>query len=57
MTADKPNRSYKAQTTYLTPLAHGQLNNLSKRLRIPKAVLLREAVDMLLAKYGTAEGA
>jgi hypothetical protein len=31
---------------------HGALRELSDRTRVPLAAYLREAVDMLLAKYG-----
>jgi predicted DNA-binding protein len=47
----KPNRTFKAQTLYLTPAAVIELAALAKRTRISKAVLLREAVDTLLRKY------
>lgn len=36
---------------YLTPDQMKKLNALAERTRIPRAVLVREAVDMLLEKY------
>jgi hypothetical protein len=40
------------QSLYLEPGQAEQLDALAVRTRIPKAVLLREAVDDLLAKHG-----
>jgi predicted DNA-binding protein len=51
MPREKVHRNFKAQTLYLTPAAVIELSALAKRTRIAKAVLLREAVDMLLRKY------
>jgi len=39
------------QSLYLEPLQAKKLDELAARTRIPKAVLLREAVDDLLAKH------
>jgi predicted DNA-binding protein len=39
------------QPLYLEPEKAELLNQLAANTRIPKAVLLREAVDDLLAKY------
>jgi predicted DNA-binding protein len=39
------------QTIYLEPDRATLLDTLSSETRIPKAVLLREAVDDLLVKY------
>lgn len=36
---------------YLAPDQMKKLNALAERTRIPRAVLVREAVDMVLAKY------
>jgi len=46
-----PKRRKILQSLYLEPAETYALDRLQKRLRIPKAVLLREAVDDLLAKY------
>lgn len=44
--------TYRASTiVYLDPPKMKALNQLSKDTRIPKAALLREAVDDLLRKY------
>lgn len=40
------------QTIYLEPEKAELLDGLSTQTRVPKAVLLREAVDDLLLKYG-----
>jgi hypothetical protein len=40
------------QPLYLEPEKAALLNQLAASTRIPKAVLLREAVDDLLLKYG-----
>jgi hypothetical protein len=40
------------QPLYLEPEKAELLNQLHRDTRIPKAVLLREAVDDLLMKYG-----
>lgn len=45
-------RKLTAQPIYLDPEKAASLNELAARTRIPKAVLLREAVDDLLAKHG-----
>jgi hypothetical protein len=36
---------------YLEPDAYADLKKLSKKSRVPQQSYLREAVDMLLAKY------
>jgi hypothetical protein len=36
---------------YLEPDAYADLKRLSKKSRVPQQSYLREAVDMLLAKY------
>jgi hypothetical protein len=40
---------------YLRPAQMKSLNKLRERTRIPRAVLIREAVDDLIAKYLLAE--
>ncbi|MCB1597619.1 MAG: ribbon-helix-helix domain-containing protein [Gammaproteobacteria bacterium] len=45
-------RNMHAQTIYLDPDKADQLDALATQSRIPKAVLLREAVDDLLQKHG-----
>jgi len=47
----KPNRTMKVQPIYLVPEKAQELDDLSAETRLPKAVLLREAVDDLLRKY------
>jgi hypothetical protein len=44
-------RNKHLQSLYLEPAKAELLDNLAEETRIPKAVLLREAVDDLLAKY------
>lgn len=44
-------RRLHQQALYLEPEKAKALDDLATRTRIPKAVLLREAVDDLLAKY------
>lgn len=44
-------RKMHVQSLYLEPEAAKRLDALAERTRIPKAVLLREAVDDLLAKH------
>lgn len=44
-------RKLHQQALYLEPEKAERLDALAKRTRIPRAVLLREAVDDLLAKY------
>jgi predicted DNA-binding protein len=44
-------RNYVQQPIYLLPETAELLRQLTATTRIPKAVLLREAVDDLLAKY------
>jgi hypothetical protein len=44
-------RKLQMQTIYLEPDKAGLLDELSDSTRIPKAVLLREAVDDLLVKF------
>lgn len=45
-------RKLTAQPIYLEPEKAVLLNELAAKTRIPKAVLLREAVDDLLVKHG-----
>ena len=45
-------RNYVQQPLYLEPGKAELLDELSGTTRIPKAVLLREAVDDLLVKHG-----
>lgn len=45
-------RKLRAQPIYLEPAKADLLDELSASTRIPKAVLLREAVDDLLVKHG-----
>jgi hypothetical protein len=45
-------RKQHLQTIYLEPEKAALLGDLAATTRIPKAVLLREAVDDLLAKHG-----
>jgi predicted DNA-binding protein len=45
-------RKLHAQPIYLDPEKAALLDALSAETRIPKAVLLREAVDDLLTKHG-----
>jgi predicted DNA-binding protein len=45
-------RNMRMQTIYLEPEQADSLDLLAKESRIPKAVLLREAVDDLLIKHG-----
>jgi predicted DNA-binding protein len=49
-----PPRLKVLQSLYLEPVQAEQLDELAARTRIAKAVLLREAVDDLLAKHGAA---
>jgi predicted transcriptional regulator len=44
-------RKLHSQSLYLEPDKAELLDRLAEETRIPKAVLLREAVDDLLAKY------
>jgi predicted DNA-binding protein len=44
-------RKLQLQSLYLEPQKAALLDSLSAKTRIPKAVLLREAVDDLLIKY------
>ena len=44
-------RKKHLQSLYLEPEKASELDELAETSRIPKAVLLREAVDMLLKKY------
>jgi predicted DNA-binding protein len=44
-------RNLRAQPIYLEPEKADLLDKLSAESRIPKAALLREAVDDLLAKH------
>ena len=45
-------RNLRMQTIYLEPEQADLLDSLAKESRIPKAVLLREAVNDLLIKHG-----
>jgi Ribbon-helix-helix domain len=45
-------RRLHLQSLYLEPHKSGLLDELAADTRIPKAVLLREAVDDLLLKHG-----
>jgi hypothetical protein len=45
-------RKLRPQPIYLEPQKADLLDALAAETRIPKAVLLREAVDDLLKKYG-----
>jgi hypothetical protein len=45
-------RKLRSQPIYLEPSKADLLDTLSAETRIPKAVLLREAVDDLLVKHG-----
>lgn len=47
-------RKLHAQSLYLEPEKAKQLDRLAEKTRIPKAVLLREAVDDLLVKHRAA---
>src|ERR1043166_9574489 len=47
-------RNMHQQTLYLEPDKAALLDELAAETRIPKAVLLREAIDDLLAKHGKA---
>jgi len=47
----KPTRLKHSQLLYLEPEKAELLDRLAASTRIPKAVLLREAVDELLVKY------
>jgi hypothetical protein len=47
-------RKLHAQSLYLSPEKAALLDELARETRIPKAVLLREAIDDLLAKHGVA---
>jgi predicted DNA-binding protein len=44
-------RKMHVQSLYLEPEVAKRLDALAERTRIPKAVLLREAVDDLLTKH------
>jgi hypothetical protein len=43
--------NYRVTPAALTPAQFDGLNDLSARTRVPKQVLLREAVDLLLVKH------
>jgi hypothetical protein len=45
-------RNYEIQSIYLVPERARALKALSRVSRIPRAALMREAIDLLLAKYG-----
>jgi predicted DNA-binding protein len=51
LVATKTKRVKQLQSLYLEPAKSTLLDQLSDETRIPKAVLLREAVDDLLVKY------
>lgn len=51
MATKKPNRTYLSQPLYLEPDKAKLLAELAKDSRIPKAALLREAVNDLLVKW------
>lgn len=51
MATKKPNRTKRSQPLYLEPEKADLLDVLAAESRIPKAVLLREAVDDLLVKH------
>jgi predicted DNA-binding protein len=44
-------REMNQQSIYLEPQKAERLTELARQTRIPKAVLLREAVDLLLANH------
>jgi hypothetical protein len=46
----------KAETIYIDHEKFELIARLSERTRVPRAVLWREALDDLLAKYGTLKG-
>jgi hypothetical protein len=50
--ATKTKRVKQLQSLYLEPAKSLLVDELSTETRIPKAVLLREAVDMLLLHHG-----
>jgi len=49
-------RDLRQQSIYLEPEKAEALDALAKATRIPKAALLREAVDDLLVKHGVPKG-
>lgn len=49
--------SRKADTIYIDPEKFELLKTLAEQTRIPRSVLLREAVDLLLQKYGMLKAA
>jgi hypothetical protein len=49
-------RNFELQSLYLEPKKAAMLDVLAKSTRVPKAVLLREAVDDLLVKYKRVKG-
>jgi len=48
----RPKRNKTLQSLYLEPEQSRLLDELAAETRVPKAVLLREAVDDLLSKHG-----
>jgi predicted DNA-binding protein len=46
-----PAKKHVMSSMYLTPAAHRALAKLCERTRVPRAVLVREAIDDLLKKY------
>ena len=55
MAKRKATRTLHMQSTYLEPEKAELLDELAAQSRIPKAVLLREAVDLLLLHHGKLE--
>ena len=45
-------KNFQQVLTYLTPAQKEALDLLNKKTGVPRAELLREAVDLLLAHYG-----
>ncbi len=41
-------------TIYVTPEQHAEVNLLHERTRVPRAVVYREGIDLVLAKYADA---
>jgi DNA-binding protein len=48
---NKPQRNYVMEVAYLVPETLAALKELATSTRIPRAVLVREAIDDLLGKY------
>jgi len=49
-------RNFHGYMLYLEPEKARRLSELAKQTRVLRSVLLREAVDMLLAKYSKWQG-